>query len=115
MKVGGKMRLKTREGCGPVHALDLALRAALEPTYPELSTVKLVEYTVRVITETEQLRVSGNTASPVRVFIRMQDEDKNVWGTVAVAYNIVTASYHALVDALEYKCLLDSKKIWDPA
>jgi 2-isopropylmalate synthase len=115
MKVGREMRLVTREGCGPVHALDLALRAALEPTYPELATVKLAEYTVRVITETGELVETGNTGSPVRVFMRMQDEDGNVWGTVAVAHNIVTASYHALVDALEYKCLLDSKKVWDPA
>jgi 2-isopropylmalate synthase len=115
VKVGRDMRIQAREGCGPVHALDLALRAALEPTYPELATVRLAEYTVRVIAETDEPVCSGNTASPVRVFIRMQDEDGNVWGTVAVSHNIVSASYQALVDAFEYKSLLDSKKVWDPA
>ncbi len=115
VKVGGEMRQAICEGCGPVHALDLALRRVIEPTYPELATVKLTEYTVRVVPEVADLRSSGNTASPVRVFTRMQDMEGNVWGTVAVAHNIVAASYQALVDAFEYKFLLDAKKAWDPA
>jgi 2-isopropylmalate synthase len=79
--------------------------------------MKLTDYTVRVIgglnaDDGEALAGTGETARRVRVTIQSQDEDGNNWGTVAVSRNILAASWAALVDAFEYKRLLDMKKHW---
>ena len=37
------------EGDGPVNALDGALRKALQPSYPRLAEMHLVDYKVRVV------------------------------------------------------------------
>jgi len=42
----------------------------------------------------------------VRVLIESTD-GQHKWGTVGVSTNIIDASYQALVDAIEYKLLLD--------
>jgi 2-isopropylmalate synthase len=86
-------------GNGPVHALDQALRRALEQFYPSLGEVSLVDYKVRVITGA----LSG-TASLVRVLITSSD-GRTQWGTVGVSANIVDASWRALVDSVEYKLM----------
>ncbi|PWT93602.1 MAG: citramalate synthase, partial [Blastocatellia bacterium] len=88
-------------GTGPVNALDQALRRALEPFYPVLADVRLVDYKVRVIKGS----FSG-TASQVRVLITSSD-GQNEWGTVGVSTNIVAASWQALVDSVEYKLKKD--------
>ncbi|MFW6363274.1 MAG: citramalate synthase [Spirochaeta sp.] len=82
-------------GIGPVETLDHALRNALTPHFPELSTVELVDYRVRV------LNPESHAAAKVRVFITSTDGEEN-WNTVGVHANIVEASYQALVDSLEY-------------
>jgi 2-isopropylmalate synthase len=33
-----------------------------------------------------------------------------LWGTVGVSENIIEASWHALVDSIEYKLLKDEEK-----
>jgi 2-isopropylmalate synthase len=91
------------EGDGPVNALDSALRKALEPYYPGLKKMKLVDYKVRVLDS------KAGTEAKVRVYIESQD-DKNVWGTVGVSTNIIEASWEALVDSIEYK--LHSDRGW---
>ena len=47
---------------------------------------------------------ADGTAAKVRVFITFQDE-KETWSTVGVSTNIIEASWHALVEAIEYKLL----------
>ena len=37
------------EGNGPVNAIDIALRKALEPSYPVLKDMQLVDYRVRIL------------------------------------------------------------------
>ncbi len=96
----GEIRHEVGEGDGPVNALDTALRKALIPFYPNLESMSLVDYKVRVINSSE------GTAASVRVVIESKD-DHNVWSTVGVSENIIEASYLALIDAIEYKLFKD--------
>ncbi len=83
------------EGNGPVNALDEALRRALVQFYPDLAVVKLVDYKVRIVDETE------GTEAIVRVVIESTDGHQH-WRTVGCSANIIEASWWALVDSLEY-------------
>ena len=47
--VDGERYVFTAEGNGPVSALDKALRGALARVYPELDTIKLVNFKVRIL------------------------------------------------------------------
>ncbi|TNF53945.1 citramalate synthase [bacterium] len=85
-------------GRGPVNALDHALRKSLEKFYPQLKTVKLIDYKVRVLAE------GKGTSANVRVLVESGDETHK-WGTVGVSENIIEASWQALVDSIEYKLL----------
>jgi 2-isopropylmalate synthase len=89
--------LVVAEGDGPVNALDAALRKALNGHFPELRSVQLVDYKVRVINS------EAATAAAVRVVIESRDEDGTTWGTVGVHENVIKASWDALVDSIEYK------------
>jgi len=91
------------EGDGPVDALNNALRKALERFYPEVSSVYLEDYKVRV------LDTSEGTEAKVRVLIESTD-GVDVWGTVGVSENVIEASYIALVDSLAYKLVLGKRK-----
>jgi len=101
VKVGGKIEHTAADGNGPVNALDRALRKALESFYPQISEMNLMDYKVRV------LPAGKGTESFTRVLVESGDKDSR-WGTVGVSENIIDASYHALVDALQYKLLKDS-------
>jgi 2-isopropylmalate synthase len=83
------------EGNGPVNALDLALRKALVPRYPQLADFQLADYKVRI------LDGQSGTAAITRVLIDTQNEH-NRWSTVGAGTNIIQASWHALVDSVEY-------------
>src|SRR5258705_1497819 len=99
IRVDGRVEHSVARGNGPVNALDHALRRALEPFYPSLKEVRLVDYKVRVITSP----LSGS-ASLVRVLITSTD-GKAKWGTVGVSANIVEASWRGLVDSVEFKLM----------
>jgi len=101
LTVGGQERHEVAEGDGPVNALDAALRKALEPTYPQLKELRLLDYKVRVVNS------EAGTAARIRVIIESADRD-GLWGTVGVSENIIEASWIALVDAVEYKLTKDS-------
>jgi 2-isopropylmalate synthase len=101
--VGNDVEHTAAEGHGPVNALDHALRKALDKFYPSLRDVRLVDYKVRVLTG------RSGTASRVRVLIESADKTRE-WGTVAVSENIIQASWHALVDSIEYKLLKDEEE-----
>src|SRR5690606_12771896 len=90
----GPVKHEVAEGDGPVNALDTALRKALLETYPNLESMHLVDYKVRVINSAE------GTAARVRVVIESADEH-DVWSTVGVSENVIEASWLALVDAVE--------------
>jgi len=94
----GKEHSESAEGDGPVNALDQAFRKALLGSYPEIESIRLTDYKVRVVNS------QAGTAAKVRVFIEFQDGDKT-WTTVGVHENIIEASWKALVEAIEYKLL----------
>jgi len=98
--VGDQAEITAAEGCGPVNALDNALRKALERFYPEIRQMKLTDYKVRVLDSTSA------TAAKVRVLIESAD-GKDVWTTIGVSTDIIDASWKALVDSIEYKLIKD--------
>ncbi len=103
LEVDGEVEHTAAEGTGPVNALDMALRKALERFYPGLKDVRLIDFKVRVLAGMQ------GTAAKVRVLVESGDGvDK--WGTVGVSENVIEASWRALVDSLEYKLYKDKKK-----
>jgi 2-isopropylmalate synthase len=104
VEVDGQEEHTAAEGNGPVHALDRALRKALERFYPAIRRVRLVDYKVRV------LNADAATAARVRVLIQSTDGTRT-WGTVGVSENVVEASWQALVDSLEYVLLRDQVEV----
>jgi 2-isopropylmalate synthase len=102
LRVGETTEHTVGEGDGPVNALDLALRKALEPHFSRLKEMRLVDFKVRVIND------RAGTAARVRVVIESQDGD-DVWGTVGVSENMIEASWMALVDAFDHKLAKDAR------
>lgn len=103
IRVGEAVEHTVSEGDGPVNALDGALRKALEPHFPRLREMELVDYKVRVINE------RAGTAARVRVVIESKDHAE-VWGTVGVSENIIEASWLALIDAFDHKLAKDARE-----
>ena len=100
ISVNGKEEITAAEGDGPVNALDNALRKALKNFFPDLDTMRLVDYMVRVIEGRE------GTAAKVRVLIESRDRN-DIWSTIGVSEDIVEASWHALKDSFQYKLSKD--------
>ena len=98
LRVGERVRITAAEGDGPVNALDIALRAALENFYPALTRVKLLDYKVRIMESTV------GTGTKVRVLITSGDGARQ-WTTVGVSHDIIEASWEALVDSIVVKLL----------
>jgi 2-isopropylmalate synthase len=103
LRVGDEEKHEVAEGDGPVNALDAALRKALNGHFPSLRDVQLVDYKVRVINS------DAGTAAAVRVVIESRDDEGHTWGTVGVHENVITASWDALVDSIEYKLFKDEQ------
>lgn len=101
--VKGQEEITSGEGDGPVDALNTALRKVLRSFYPEIDTVKLEDYHVRI------LNPESATEATTRVLIESSDGHEH-WGTVGVSENIIEASWEALVDSVEYKLFLDEQR-----
>src|SRR5436190_8356016 len=93
--VGADHAHTVAEGDGPVNALDGALRSALLKFYPDLGSVRLTDYKVRIVNS------SSGTAAVTRVLIETSDGASS-WTTIGVNENIIDASLQALIDSLEY-------------
>jgi 2-isopropylmalate synthase len=100
--VGDEEESTTEVGDGPVNALDKAVRKALERFYPAIKEVKLIDYKVRVLDSDKA------TAAKVRVLIESADQHAS-WTTVGVSTDIIDASWRAMLDAIEYKLMLDAQ------
>ncbi len=105
VKVDGEEEHTAADGDGPVHALDNALRKALERFYPQLKGIRLTDFKVRVVDAPAQA-----TAASVRVMVESR-AGADTWTTVGVHTNIIEASWQALVDGVEYGLL---KSLGDP-
>ncbi len=103
IEVDGQIEITAGEGDGPVHALDVALRKALERFYPAVAQIRLTDYKVRVLDS------KTATASKVRVLIESSD-GTDLWTTVGVSSDIMEASWLALVDSFEYKLIKDIER-----
>lgn len=95
VRVNDQVELSAAEGNGPVHALDAALRKALCEFYPEITSMQLQDYKVRVLNE------RNGTGAKVRVLID-STRDGQSWGTVGVSENIIDASWEALSEGITY-------------
>jgi 2-isopropylmalate synthase len=95
LHAGGERIVATAEGNGPVNALDKALRQALEKLYPELATLDLLDYKVRI------LEGRHGTGAVTRVLVSTGD-GQTEWDTVGVHENVIEASWMALEDAVAY-------------
>jgi 2-isopropylmalate synthase len=95
VKVDGEILHTAAEGNGPVNALDIALRKALQPIYPQLALFHLADYKVRI------LDGENGTQAITRVLIDTQNGNKR-WSTVGASGNIIEASWWALADSVEY-------------
>ena len=98
VKVDHEIEHTASDGDGPVNALDNALRKALIRFYPEISSMQLMDYKVRVLGERD------GTKAKVRVLVESTDGEKT-WSTVGVSENIIQASLQALGDSLNYKIM----------
>jgi len=96
-----KIEYQASEGHGPVDALSKALRKALLAFFPELESLRLTDFKVRV------LNANSGTEAKVRVLIESSDGHQS-WGTVGVSEDIIEASWEALVDSIEYKLFKNS-------
>jgi 2-isopropylmalate synthase len=103
IKIGDEIHHTVAEASGPVNALDLALRKAISPVFPEISEVELIDFKVRI------LESQHGADAITRVQIESTD-GKEIWGTVGASDNIIEAAWEALVDSVEYKILLDSEE-----
>jgi 2-isopropylmalate synthase len=102
VRVNGEISHTAAEGDGPVNALDLALRKALLPHYPQVAAVRLVDYKVRILDGDKA------TAATTRVTIDSRNDGQS-WTTVGASTNIVDASWLALTDSLEYAILVSAE------
>ena len=90
-------RLEVSDGNGPVDALAMALKRALVPNHPHIEDLELVDYKVRI------LDPESATSAATRVMIEFKDHSNGeVWTTVSVDRNVISASLNALVDGFEY-------------
>ncbi len=101
--VGGERVVATREGNGPVNAIDQALRAALAPAYPEVEHIFLTDYRVRV------LDPGAGTGAVTRVLLE-QSNGLDAWGTIGVHENIIEASWEAVADGLVVGLLREQQR-----
>jgi 2-isopropylmalate synthase len=93
IRIDGRRVIATGEGNGPVNALDVALRDAIEPAFPSLQKVHLTDYRVRV------LDTSKATGAVTRVLIDSSNGE-STWTTIGVSENIIEASWQALRDSV---------------
>jgi 2-isopropylmalate synthase len=63
----------------------------------------LVDFKVRI--------TQGGTEAVTRVIIDSEDAQGRRWSTVGVSANIIDASFEALLDAMRWKLLRDSKEL----
>lgn len=103
ISVGDSHEITAAEGLGPVSALDNALRKALGNFFPDLDTMKLVDFKVRVVDGRD------GTEAKVRVLVESRDQDQ-IWSTIGVSEDIIEASWQALADSFQFKLAKEARQ-----
>ena len=98
VSVDGREEHAAADGNGPVHALDRAVKKAVARFFSEVEGIRLTDYKVRV------LDARDGTGAKVRVLIESTDGERT-WSTIGVSYNVIEASWTAIVDSIRYKLL----------
>lgn len=101
VRIDGDIYHTVAEGNGPVNAINLALRKAIQQFYPQIDKVHLTDYKVRI------LNSEKGTGAMVRVLIDFTDGERT-WSTVGASENIMQASWTALADSVEYFLLTEA-------
>ena len=108
VKVGDEKRLSVSESMdetgsdrGPVNALAKALTKDLGQYQDMIADMRLVDFKVRI--------TQGGTEAVTRVIIDSEDAQGQRWATVGVSPNIVDASFEALIEAMQWKILHDTR------
>ena len=104
LKIGDRILHTAGEGCGPVHALDVAMRKALADDFPIIEEFHLTDYKVRI------LNGSAGTEAITRVLIDTQNGHHN-WSTMGASANIIEASWLAFADSIEYGLMITKEEI----
>ncbi|MCI0336475.1 MAG: citramalate synthase [Acidobacteria bacterium] len=104
LKVGDEEVHTASLGVGPAHALDLALRKALLPHYPQITRFHLIDYKVRILDGEKA------TAAKTRVHVETSDGERS-WNTVGVGENIIAATWQAIVESIEYGLQVNGQEI----
>ena len=95
IRIGDERVVATSEGHGPINALDSALRKAIGNHFPQLSSIHLTDYRVRVLDSQK------GTGAVTRVLLDAADQNGS-WSTMGVSENIIESSWQALVDSIVY-------------
>jgi len=91
-------------GNGPVDALAKVLKKALTPLFPEIGSIKLIDYRANIID------ARRGTSTDVEVTIIFTD-GTDVWKVNSLSENINLASFNVLIDGFEYAILKGREKI----
>jgi len=105
VRVGNETLHTVADGNGPVNAIDRALRKALEPAYPTLREMRLVDFRVRI------LHANDASGAMPRVLIESANGAAERWNTIGVSTNIIDASFDALGDSFTYKLFRDGTPV----
>jgi 2-isopropylmalate synthase len=95
VRIDGQVHHTAAEGTGPVNAIDAALRKALAGSYPEIATIRLEDYKVRILDGRD------GTSAVTRVLIDHGNGTEQ-WTTVGASPSILEASLTALADGIEH-------------
>ena len=76
----------------------LAIRKALHPIFPQVASIQLADYKVRI------LNSNSGTGAITRVLIDWHDGERR-WSTVGAGPNILEATWLALADGFEYSLI----------
>ncbi|MGC9449827.1 MAG: citramalate synthase [Oceanipulchritudo sp.] len=93
------IKISVAESTGPVGALDHAMRLAFGEHFPELRSVQLIDYKVRILQ-------AGLGADSVVQVLMLSGDGESTWWTCGANPNIIEASWQALRDSFRYKLLL---------
>ncbi len=103
VRVGDEIEITAADGIETVDVLDRALRKALSKYYPEVDTMRTIDFNIRVI------EGHNGKASRSRVLIESTDKEHR-WSTMGVSENVVEACWQALADSYQYKLSTDRRQ-----
>lgn len=83
---------------GPINALDTALRQCLSHLYPAVARVELTNYRMQVLEQDK------GAAAKASVLIDWRDGE-HTWSTMGISYNIIEASWLALVSGIRLELM----------